>query len=78
MEEFLSAVHGRDVVSHCEMALDANGKALAVRVQAVGNTGAYATGTGILDPPGDRPPGDDQHLRHPGHRPAAACRDDAH
>jgi aerobic carbon-monoxide dehydrogenase large subunit len=50
LEEFLSAVHGRDVVSHCEMALDANGKALAVRVQAVGNTGAYATGTGILIP----------------------------
>ncbi len=50
LEEFLSAVHGRDVVSHCEMALDANGRALAVRVQAVGNTGAYATGTGILIP----------------------------
>jgi carbon-monoxide dehydrogenase large subunit len=50
LEEFLSAVHGRDVVSHCEMALDANGKALAVRVNAVGNTGAYATGTGILIP----------------------------
>jgi carbon-monoxide dehydrogenase large subunit len=50
LEEFLSAVHGRDVVSHCEMALDANGKALAVRVKAVGNTGAYATGTGILIP----------------------------
>ncbi|HET7528067.1 MAG TPA: xanthine dehydrogenase family protein, partial [Burkholderiaceae bacterium] len=50
LEEFLSAVHGRDVVSHCEMALDATGKALAVRVKAVGNTGAYATGTGILIP----------------------------
>ncbi|HEY6510470.1 MAG TPA: xanthine dehydrogenase family protein molybdopterin-binding subunit, partial [Burkholderiaceae bacterium] len=50
LEEFLSAVHGRDVVSHCEMALDAAGKVLAVRVKAVGNTGAYATGTGILIP----------------------------
>jgi len=50
LEEFLSAVHGRDVVSHAEMALDKNGKVLAVRVKAVGNTGAYATGTGILIP----------------------------
>ncbi|MCW5661689.1 MAG: xanthine dehydrogenase family protein molybdopterin-binding subunit [Burkholderiaceae bacterium] len=50
LEEFLSAVHGRDVVSHAEMALDASGKVLAVRVKAVGNTGAYATGTGILIP----------------------------
>jgi carbon-monoxide dehydrogenase large subunit len=50
LEEFLSAVHGRDVVSHAEMALDKSGKVLAVRVKAVGNTGAYATGTGILIP----------------------------
>ncbi len=50
LEEFLSAVHGRDVVSHAEMALDQNGKVLAIRVKAVGNTGAYATGTGILIP----------------------------
>jgi aerobic carbon-monoxide dehydrogenase large subunit len=50
LEEFLSAVHGRDVVSHNEMALNAQGKVLAVRVKAVGNTGAYATGTGILIP----------------------------
>lgn len=50
LEEFLSAVHGRDAVSHCELALDAAGKALALRVEVVGNTGAYATGTGILIP----------------------------
>ena len=50
LEEFLSAVHGRDVVSHAEMALDKVGKVLAIRVKAVGNTGAYATGTGILIP----------------------------
>ena len=50
LEEFLSAVHGRDVVSHAEMALDKDGKVLAIRVKAVGNTGAYATGTGILIP----------------------------
>ncbi|HEX6720199.1 MAG TPA: xanthine dehydrogenase family protein molybdopterin-binding subunit, partial [Burkholderiaceae bacterium] len=50
LEEFLTAAHGRDVVSHAEMALDKGGKVLALRVKAVGNTGAYATGTGILIP----------------------------
>ncbi len=50
LEEFLTAAHGRDVVSHAEMALDKDGKVLALRVNAVGNTGAYATGTGILIP----------------------------
>ncbi len=50
LEEFLTAAHGRDVVSHAEMALDKDGKVLALRVKAVGNTGAYATGTGILIP----------------------------
>ena len=50
LEEFLSAVHGRDVISHAEMALDAQGKALAVRVKSVANTGAYATGAGLFIP----------------------------
>jgi carbon-monoxide dehydrogenase large subunit len=50
LEEFLSAVHGRDVVSHAEMALDAQGKVLALRVKAVANTGAYATGTSMFIP----------------------------
>ena len=42
-EEFLSAFHGRDVVSHAEMALDADGKVLALRVRSLANVGAYAT-----------------------------------
>jgi len=46
-EEFLSTVHGRDVVSHAELALDADGKVLALRVRSVANIGAYATGAGI-------------------------------
>ena len=50
LEEFLSAVHGRDVISHAEMALDAQGKVLALRVKAVANTGAYATGAGLFIP----------------------------
>ncbi|MES2229444.1 MAG: xanthine dehydrogenase family protein molybdopterin-binding subunit [Pseudomonadota bacterium] len=47
VEEFLSAVHGRDVVSHAEMALDANGKVLAMRVRSLGNVGAYAMTTAV-------------------------------
>ena len=47
VEDFLSAVHGRDVVSRAELALDADGKVLAMRVRSLANVGAYATGTGI-------------------------------
>ena len=50
LEEFLSAVHGRDVICHAEMALDAQGKVLALRVKSVANTGAYATGAGLFIP----------------------------
>ncbi|MBC8057226.1 MAG: molybdopterin-dependent oxidoreductase [Rhizobiales bacterium] len=47
VEEFLSAVHGRDVVSRAEMALDASGRVLALRVRSLANVGAYAMGTGV-------------------------------
>ncbi len=47
IEEFLSAVHGRDVTSRAELALDAQGRALALRVNGVANVGAYATATGV-------------------------------
>ncbi|MFO1217788.1 MAG: xanthine dehydrogenase family protein molybdopterin-binding subunit [Burkholderiaceae bacterium] len=50
LEEFLAAVHGRDVLSRAEMALDAQGKVLALRVRAIANVGAYATGTGMAIP----------------------------
>ncbi len=50
LEEFLSAVHGRDVLSRAEMALDAQGRVLALRVRAVANVGGYATGTGMAIP----------------------------
>ena len=46
-EEFVSSSHGRDVESHAELALDANGKILGLRVQSLANVGAYATGTGV-------------------------------
>jgi carbon-monoxide dehydrogenase large subunit len=48
IEEFLSATHGRDVETHAELALDANGKVLAYRVRSFANVGAYAGTTGII------------------------------
>ncbi len=47
VEEFLSAAHGRDVVSRAELALDADGKVLAMRVRSLANVGAYAMGVGV-------------------------------
>jgi carbon-monoxide dehydrogenase large subunit len=46
-EEFASAYAGRDVVSRAELALDAGGKALALRVRSFANVGAYATNAGV-------------------------------
>jgi carbon-monoxide dehydrogenase large subunit len=40
-EAFLSDAHGRDHVTHAELALDANGKFLALRVHTTANMGAY-------------------------------------
>ncbi|NDB01062.1 MAG: xanthine dehydrogenase family protein molybdopterin-binding subunit, partial [Betaproteobacteria bacterium] len=40
-ESFLTDAHGRDHVSHAEMAMDANGKFLAMRVHTDANLGAY-------------------------------------
>ena len=48
IEEFLSATHGRDVESHAELALGADGKVLAYRVRSLANTGAYASTVGII------------------------------
>ena len=46
-EEFLSAAHGRDVQTSASLALDANGKILALRVHSLANVGAYAMGVGV-------------------------------
>jgi carbon-monoxide dehydrogenase large subunit len=40
-ESFLSDAHGRDHVTHAELALDANGKFLALRVNTTAAMGAY-------------------------------------
>src|SRR3979490_1951268 len=41
---FLSDSHGRAQILHAELALDAEGKFLAVRLKGYGNLGAYITG----------------------------------
>ena len=46
-EDMLSSGHGRDTDSEAELALDASGKILALRVRSVANVGAFATGTGV-------------------------------
>ena len=46
-EEFVSAIHGRDIASRAELALDDTGRVLALRVATLANMGAYATATGI-------------------------------
>ena len=49
-EEFLSSATGRDTESHAELALDASGRILGLRVHAFANVGAYATGAGVAIP----------------------------
>lgn len=45
-EEFLSAIHGRDIQSRAQLALDASGRIQAFRVHSLANVGAFATPTG--------------------------------
>jgi carbon-monoxide dehydrogenase large subunit len=47
MEDFLSALHGRDTDSTAELALDAAGKVLALRVRTLANLGAYTRASGV-------------------------------
>jgi len=48
LEEFLAATHGRDVTSRAELALDASGRILALRIASLANLGAYATPAGVV------------------------------
>jgi aerobic carbon-monoxide dehydrogenase large subunit len=50
VEEFLSAVHGRDQQSHAELALHADGRVLALRVSTLANVGAYPSTTSVVIP----------------------------
>jgi aerobic carbon-monoxide dehydrogenase large subunit len=47
-EEFLNGNHGRDQINRAEMAFDAEGKILGLRVEIVGNIGAHASGPGAV------------------------------
>ncbi len=49
-ESFLVDAHGRDHLTHAELALDADGKFLAMRVQTVANMGAYLSTFGSVIP----------------------------
>ena len=48
IDEMLSASQGRDVSTHAELALDASGRILALRVASRANLGAYATPAGVV------------------------------
>ena len=48
IDELLAASHGRDVTSTAELALDASGRVLALRVSSLANLGAYATPAGVV------------------------------
>ncbi len=50
LEEFTSAVHGRDAVSHAELALDAAGRVLALRVRTWANVGACPAAVALAIP----------------------------
>ena len=49
-ESFLSDVHGRDHVSQASLAMDENGKILAMRASITGNLGAYCSQAGPIIP----------------------------
>ena len=49
-ESFLSDAHGRDHVTHAELALDKDGMFLAMRVQTTANVGAYLSTFGSSIP----------------------------
>ncbi len=46
-DDFLAAVHGRDLISHAELALDADGKVLALRTRSLANVGGTAHPSGV-------------------------------
>ncbi len=54
-EAFLADYHGRDNVSRAELALDAEGNFLALRVTTLANLGAYLAPKGLLSPTSNTP-----------------------
>ena len=49
-ESFMSDAHGRDHVTHAELALDAEGRFLGLRVSCLANLGAYLSTFGAAIP----------------------------
>ena len=49
-ESFLNDTHGRDQINHAELAVDKDGKFLAIRVSSLGNVGAYVSQFGAMIP----------------------------
>ncbi len=49
-EEFVATVHGRDQISHAELACAADGRVLGLRIETQGSVGAYPTGAGLAIP----------------------------
>jgi aerobic carbon-monoxide dehydrogenase large subunit len=47
-EEFLAGTHGRDQINNAELAFDADGKVLGLRIEILGNVGAYGVGPGAV------------------------------
>lgn len=47
-EEFLAGTHARAVRVHAELALDATGRFTALRIKALADLGAYASGAGAM------------------------------
>jgi carbon-monoxide dehydrogenase large subunit len=47
-DEFLGATHGRDLDTRAELALDKDGKILALRVRSLANVGAYGSFVGAI------------------------------
>jgi carbon-monoxide dehydrogenase large subunit len=50
VEDFLAAIQGRGQVSRAELALDAQGRVLGLRVRTLANVGAYPSTTALLIP----------------------------
>ena len=47
MEDFLTALHGRDTESSVQLAVDAQGKVLGLRVRTLANMGSYTRNAGV-------------------------------
>ena len=73
-ESFLTDAHGRDHVTHAELALDANGKITGLRVHTIANLGAYPSTFCVVVPTYLYAPLLVGPIRHPGDLRARSTR----